>query len=138
MRMFLAAVLLLGLGACGKDKGSAAGGSTGSLEAQVKVWRDKMCACGDKICTERTMVDYAAWKRTQLDAARAMAKSERAPLGVLERELKACRKQVHSEAGPHDDLPDPRAKNPETPATPDAAAPSSAPGSASPSPQTDK
>jgi hypothetical protein len=53
-----------------------------------------MCRCSDKICAETTMQEYAAWKKAQREAARAMAKSDRKVLGDLERELKACRKKL--------------------------------------------
>ncbi len=85
MRKILIASLLLGLAACGK------GG--GGLEGEMKGWKDKMCKCTDKACTEKTMTDYNAWAKTKREAAKGLSEGDMEKLMGIEKELKACRKK---------------------------------------------
>jgi hypothetical protein len=89
MRTFLIATLLLGLGACGK----------GGLEGDMKGWKDKMCKCADKACTEKTMDEYRAWQKGKRDAVKDMAKGDIEKLVAIEDELKTCRKKFQDEGG---------------------------------------
>jgi hypothetical protein len=89
MRTFLIATLLLGLGACGK----------GGLEGDMKGWKDKMCKCTDKACTEKTMEDYRTWQKGKRDAVKDMSKADVEKLVAIEDELKACRKKYRDEGG---------------------------------------
>ncbi len=67
------------------------------LLTQVKEWRDKMCACADASCTERTYDAFRAWRKS---LPRASGPGPEDPLEKLgdpwekaEAELKACRKK---------------------------------------------
>src|SRR5258708_3057199 len=48
--------LALGLGACGKDKIDQA-------ISDLEGWKDKMCACKDKACTDDLEKDYRTWRK---------------------------------------------------------------------------
>jgi hypothetical protein len=86
MRTFLL-VTLLGLGACG---GSA-------LEGEMKDWKNKMCACTDKACAEKTMDEYRTWMKGKREAAKDMSDGEKQKLGAIEEDLKACRKKLRDD-----------------------------------------
>jgi hypothetical protein len=69
------------------------------LLTQVKEWRDKMCACADATCTERTYDAFRAWRKS---LPRASGPGPEDPLEKLgdpwekaEAELKACRKKYN-------------------------------------------
>jgi hypothetical protein len=89
MRKILVATLLLGLGACGG----------GGLEGEMKDWKDKMCACKDKACAEKTMEDYNNWAKGKREAAKDMSDSTKEKVMGFDKELKACRRKLRDEGG---------------------------------------
>ena len=52
--LIAAAALTLSFAACGKSK-------IDKMISQESDWKDKMCACTDKDCTEKTWKDYKTW-----------------------------------------------------------------------------
>jgi hypothetical protein len=94
MRTLLIAALLLGSGACRGDSGESKDKPSNGLDAEMKGWRDRMCACASKICTETAMQEYVLWKRSKREAARALPRDDRKVLSRLERDLKDCRMTV--------------------------------------------
>jgi hypothetical protein len=115
MRKILVATFLLGLGACGG----------GGLEKEMKSWKDKMCACKDATCAEKTMEDYRSWQKGKKDAAKDLSKDEIGKLVAIEGELKACRNKLR-DAAEGDKKPEGAAPPADKPADP-AAAPADKP-----------
>lgn len=67
------------------------------LLTQVGEWRDKMCACADKACTDQLSSEFRAWRKS---LPRATGPGSDDPLEKLgdpwekaEAELKVCRKK---------------------------------------------
>jgi len=71
---------------------AACGGGSG-IEKEMNTWKDKMCACKDKACTEKTMDEYRAWTKGKRDEAKKMSKDQLDKLEKIEDELKACRRK---------------------------------------------
>ena len=68
------------------------------LLTQVKEWRDKMCACGDAACADRTYDEFRAWRKSLPRVEDGPGPSDPlerlgAPWETAEAELKVCRKQ---------------------------------------------
>ena len=63
----------------------------------MKGWKDKICKCTDKACTEKTWDEYRAWQKTKRDAAKDMPKDKIEKLVAIEDEAKACRKKFSDE-----------------------------------------
>jgi hypothetical protein len=121
MRKFaIIAGLLLSFTACKKDKWAQA-------VSDEKGFRDKMCACKDKACTEDVHKQYKDWEKGM---GEKMGKDEKPPDNVMEeaekveKEMKDCRKKFR-------DADAPAAPTGDTPAAPAAPAPA---GSAAPTP----
>lgn len=73
----------------------------GGIEKEMGEWKDKMCACKDAACIEKTFTDYRAWTKTKRDEAKKMDKSDLEKLESIEDELKACRRKFRdSETAP--------------------------------------
>jgi hypothetical protein len=109
--LMMAVGMVLAIGGCGG----------GGLEKEMSSWKDKMCACKDKACTEKTMDDYRAWTKTKRDEAKKMAKADLDKLEAIEDGLKECRNKFRDDAAP----PTPTEPAVE-PATPPPAAPPAA------------
>ena len=65
----------------------------GGLEKEMGEWKDKMCACTNAECAEKTFTDYRAWTKSKRDEAKKLDKSELEKLDKIEDELKACRRK---------------------------------------------
>ena len=73
------------------------GGKSG-LEGEVEGWKDKMCACKDKECAEKTYDDYKEWRRGKKGEAKDMSKDDMGKIMTIERELKDCRDKLDKPA----------------------------------------
>lgn len=104
--------LAFALGACGGS----------GIEKEMGEWKDKMCACKDKACTEKTMDDYRAWTKGKRDEAKKMSKDQLDKLEKIEDELKACRRKYRDAddgaAPPTGDTPPAAPEGSAAPATP--------------------
>ena len=88
MQMAAVVLGLSTLGACG-----------GGIEGEMKDWKDKVCACKDAECAEKTFTDYRAWTKSKREEAKKMSDDEKKKLGAIEDELKACRRKHKSADG---------------------------------------
>ncbi len=93
-KLAIIAGVVLALGACKKDKWEQA-------VSDEKGFRDKMCACKDKACTEDVHKQYKEWEKGMEDK---IGKDDKPPEKVMEeadkveREMKDCRKKYRDEA----------------------------------------
>jgi hypothetical protein len=114
--------LVFSMGACKKDKWEAA-------ISETEGFKDKMCACKDKACTEDVHKQYKEWEKGMADKFKEGDKPsdsvmERAE--KVEKEMKECRKKFRDEGGGDHAAPAPGGEAP-------PAAPAPAPaGSAAP------
>ncbi len=89
MRKFFVASILFGLlGACGGN----------ALEGEMKGWKDKVCACKDKECAEKTWDEYRAWQKGKREEAKKLPEGELKKLGEIESEAKDCRRKLRDAA----------------------------------------
>lgn len=90
-RLAIAFGLMFSLGACGGGSG---------IEKEMSEWKNKVCACKDAECAEKTFTDYRAWTKTKRDEAKKMDKSDLDKLEKIEDELKDCRRKLRDAAAP--------------------------------------
>jgi hypothetical protein len=118
MRKFaIVAGMLLALGACKKDKWDKA-------LSDSEGFKDQMCACKDKACTEDVHKKYKEWEKGMMGD---MGKDEKPPDKVIEKaekvekEMRDCRNKFRDAEKPGGDMAAPPA--PEGAAPPPAAPP---------------
>ena len=83
--------MMFSLGACGGGSG---------IEKEMTEWKNKVCACKDAECADKTFTDYRAWTKGKRDEAKKMDKSELDKLEKIEDELKDCRRKLRDAAQP--------------------------------------
>ncbi len=110
MRKFaIIAGMLLAFGACKKNKWDDA-------LSKTEGFRDQMCACKDKACTEDVHKKYKEWEKSMMAD---MGKDEKPPDGVVEKagktesEMRDCRHKHEDKGGDMGGAPPPAA--PEAP-----------------------
>lgn len=85
--------MLLALGACKKSKWDKA-------MSDMEGFRDKMCACKDKACTEDVHKSYREWQKSLMTD---MGKDEKPPDNIIEKgdkiegEMKDCRRKYRDD-----------------------------------------
>jgi len=97
MRKFaIVAGMLLAFGACKKDKWNDA-------LSKTEGFRDQMCACKDKACTEDVHKKYKDWEK---DAMKDMGKDDKPPDNIMEKaekadkEMRDCRNKYREAEAP--------------------------------------
>ena len=90
MRNFVIAMGLL-VSACGGDKIDQA-------LSKFEGFKDSMCACTDKVCTDKTHEEYKKWENEMEKSFEGtdkdkIDKSKLEKFEVIEKEMKACRRK---------------------------------------------
>lgn len=85
--------LLLGAGACGGSKAEDA-------LKEFEGFRDKMCACKDKECTEKVESDWREWRKGLKDKIKKedMTPELNARGKKIDDEMDTCRDKIRAEA----------------------------------------
>ncbi|HEY4243845.1 MAG TPA: hypothetical protein VGM88_28725 [Kofleriaceae bacterium] len=121
--IMLVAGMLLAVGACGKNK-------VDKLLSEEDGFKDKMCACKDKACTEGVQKDYKDWQKNinmSEDDMKKMSKDQMDKGEATEKAMRDCR---HKYDAP--DMPPAPPMPPAPTPAPAGSADGSAAGSAAP------
>jgi len=90
-KVLLAAFITLSFTACGKSKFD-------KILSQESDWKDKMCACTDKDCTEKVQKDYKEWDKSMKsdfseDDLKNLSGDQIAKAMDVEKEMRTCRRK---------------------------------------------